>query len=77
MARSQPKEKCSSELQMYEWYRDNRGRVWVITGFWYENEVKDVVYLLQMGHDTINEQPYQVVKEAVAEGKMVPILANI
>lgn len=77
MARSQLKEKCSSELHMYEWYRDNRGRVWVITGFWYENEEKAVVYLLQMGTKTINEQPYSVVKQSVDDGKMIPILANI
>lgn len=76
METNQQTKACPFEIFNHDWYRDIRGRIWVVVGFWYENEEKSIVYLLQMGYkDTVN-QPYGVVQAEIQAGRMEIITAN-
>lgn len=74
---SNQKKKWLSDIHQYEWYKDTKGRVWVVTGFWYENEVKDKIILLQMGTSHQMMQPYLVVQQEISAGRMKIISVNI
>lgn len=68
------KEKCHFEIHLHEWYRDAKGRIWVVVGFWYENDKKDKVYLLQMGKRDHKILPYKQVTAEIEAKNMAIII---
>jgi len=68
-----PLKKCSSRILNNTWWIDKNNRVWVVTGVWYTAEQTVELALLQRGKSEVNMQPYEVVENEVACGRMVQI----
>ena len=41
------------DIHQYDWIIDKAGRMMVVLGFWYENNVKYRVQILELGKSTI------------------------
>ena len=64
------KKKWLSDIHRHEWYRDVKGRTWVVTMILYHEGKKDRVCLLEMGKSEDIVQPYDVIQEEIKAGRL-------